>query len=42
MPVPGATPAAEGYTPPMKQEPGFEAIIAIAALILVIALRRRS
>src|SRR4030066_980212 len=26
VPVPGATPAAEGYAPPMKQEPGFEAI----------------
>ena len=43
-PVPGATivAGAEGYAPPMKQEPGFEVIAAIAALILVIALRRRS
>ena len=42
-PVPGVTmtAAAEAY-PTMKQEPGFEVIIAIAALILVIALRRRS
>ena len=42
-PVPGVTmtAAAEVY-PTMKQEPGFEVIAAIAALILVIALRRRS
>ncbi len=43
-PVPGATMtvAAGDYAIPKKGEPGFEAIAAIAALIMVIALRRRS
>ncbi|MDO8725567.1 MAG: hypothetical protein Q7J35_05830 [Candidatus Methanoperedens sp.] len=43
-PVPGVTMTADamGYAPPMKQEPGFEFIFAFAALILVIASRRRS
>ncbi len=36
------TAAAGGYAPQKKTEPGFEVIAAIAALILVIALRRRS
>ncbi len=42
-PVPGVTmtAAAEVY-PTKKQEPGFEVIVAISALIFVIALRRRS
>ncbi|MFH1322501.1 MAG: PGF-CTERM sorting domain-containing protein [Methanobacteriota archaeon] len=40
VPVPEATMAAAAET--MKTEPGFEVIMAIAALILVIALRRRS
>jgi hypothetical protein len=39
-PVPGATMAAAAEAYP--KEPGFEVIAAIAALILVIALRRRS
>jgi hypothetical protein len=43
-PVPGVTmaPAGGDYAIPKKAEPGFEAIVAITALIIVIALRRRS
>ena len=43
IPVPGVTmtaPASYAATP--KMEPGFESIVAIAALVLVIAIRRRS
>jgi hypothetical protein len=39
-PIPGVTMTAAAMT--MKKEPGFEVIVAIAALILVIAFRRRS
>jgi len=42
-PVPGVTMAyAPSYAPTPKMEPGFEAIAAAAALMIVIALRRRS
>ncbi len=42
-PVPGVTMTAPpSYAMTQKAEPGFEAIVAVAALILVIALRRRS
>ncbi|MDP2840943.1 MAG: PGF-CTERM sorting domain-containing protein [Candidatus Methanoperedens sp.] len=42
-PVPGEMDkGAPSYAATPKMEPGFEAIVAIAALILVIALRRRS
>ncbi len=36
------TPTPTSYAMPQRTEPGFEAIAAIAALIIVIALRRRS